>query len=193
MDFSRNFFCGNSLASALEHQLHLHGAKCSQLCEGRSLKRAALSSPQEPWYISVIDTEIRCYKDVHCSTHESPGLFQAWRKGQKPKEEMLGRIQEILGIISQTGFLFFFNFKRQIYFLWSTLHSSLSQYFSLQKIKCWWRSLSREKNGILSRRMRFEETADGRPSSSQPKPSVESGGWTPRQPSVSWVSSSSFQ
>lgn len=88
---------------------------------------------------------------------------------------------------------FFFNFKRQIYFLWSTLHSSLSQYFSLQKIKCWWRSLSREKNGILSRRMRFEETADGRPSSSQPKPSVESGGWTPRQPSVSWVSSSSFQ
>lgn len=108
-------------------------SKCSQLCNGWSLKRAALSSPGEPSYISVVDTEIRCYKDLHCSTHESPGLFQAWRKGQKPQEEMLGRIQEVLGTVSQTGFLF--NFKRQT-FLWSTLYSSLSQYLSLQKIKC---------------------------------------------------------
>ena len=99
-------------------------SKCSQLCEGWSFKRAALSSPREPWYIPVVHAEIRCHKDVRSSTQESPGLFQAWSKGQKPKEEILGRMQEVLGIISQTGFWLFF-FKLQETNLLSVEHSTL--------------------------------------------------------------------
>lgn len=86
-------------------------SKCSQLCEGRSLKRATLSSPGEPWYTSVVDTEVRCYRDVHRPPPSLHG-FQAWSKGQKPKEEMLGNTGGPRD--PQPNRLLVFNFKRQI-------------------------------------------------------------------------------
>lgn len=80
--------------------------------------------------MSVVDTETGCYKDVHCSTHESPRLFQAWSKGQKPREETVRRTEEVLEIMSPTGLFFFFFTSRD------TPCSSLRQYHSLPKTEC---------------------------------------------------------
>lgn len=80
-------------------------SKCSQLCEGRSLKRATLSSPGEPRYTSVVDTEVRSYRDVH---RPPPRVSKAFRLGVKERSQKkrCWVIREVLGILSQTGFLF---------------------------------------------------------------------------------------
>lgn len=66
---------------------------------------------RELWYISVVDIEMRFYKDVYCSTYEQfPRLFQAWDKQQKLKREG-GKNKIGLGNSEPNGL---FTFERQI-------------------------------------------------------------------------------
>lgn len=175
----------------LEHRLHLQGANVHNSSKnGGSFKRATFSSPREPWYMSVVDTETGCYKDVHCSTHESPRLFQAWSKGQKPREETVRRTEEVLEIMSPTGlFFFFFHFQRHSMLFFKTISQSAKDWMLMKNFK----GLFRGMNDIPSRMIHSEETTEGRPSSSQPKTWCWEWSWTSRQLPVSWVSHSFFQ
>lgn len=56
--FFREFLLWEFLrASALEHHLYLQGANVHKSSKGGA-SREALSSPEEPWYIPVVEIEI---------------------------------------------------------------------------------------------------------------------------------------
>lgn len=121
--FSRNFLCGNSLASALEQEPYLQGAR-REAHEGWNFKRSIISSPEGVTVLEIVDTERR-FHEVSCSTCEFPWLLQAW--GSNKSQEERRHEEEIRSkkFWAKQAFLL-----QEISedFLWMTLHTSLSQW-----------------------------------------------------------------
>lgn len=74
---TRNLLCGDSPASALEHQAYLQGANVHHSVKDRT-STEQLSQVEGAVVLEVVDTEMRFYEDTAHSAREFPRLFQAW-------------------------------------------------------------------------------------------------------------------